>query len=418
MPRPHRPARAQITRARATIATLLPNATVCELRALVGMETVARAKCIVALGAVRGRSGADPPPRLRVVTSDLPDDTKARLIADLEAASDDDGNMGEYVDAVLRLPRAARPLPGDDLGATLDRARAALDASARGQDGLKRAVMQIVSERAAAPTARPVALGVRGPAGVGKTAIIRRGLAAALDLPFFTVALGGLGDAAHLLGFDRTYSNSTYGQLAKIAMEAGCTNPVIFFDELDKLSDSSAGRDIANVLIHLTDPEGCDAVRDRFAGPIDLSGATLVFAYNDPERVPPILRSRLREVEAVGYGDDEKKAIAIGHLVPEIRGEYGIPDNVVGIDEEVVAELVRRTGAERGVRQLRQHLAALMQSAAVAARTAGSVTLGVPAECIDAAAGRCTLAMPAARGALDAICSEHAPARVPMGMYT
>jgi ATP-dependent Lon protease len=219
-----------------------------------------------------------------------------------------------------------------------------------------------------------------------------------------------------MVGFDRTYSGSTYGRLASIAIGAECTNPVIFFDELDKISDTAGGREIANVLIHLTDPEGSDTITDKYLGPIDLRGATLVFAYNDPMSVSPILRSRLREVAVKGYSDREKFAIATEHLMPSIRRELNIAPGLVCIGDSLVEHLVTRCADERGVRTLRQNLAAMYQAARVAVATGGEVMLGIPPECMADGGARCVLDLPVARDFCTSVCGGE-PEKMSHPMY-
>lgn len=385
---------------------------------------------------------AQQPVRIRLLTSHLPRATVAATLAELDK-HDRDSNFHQYVEALLRVPREPRALRAAQrpIAETLCETRRCLDAAVRGQEALKDALLQMVSERVFAPASRPVALGIQGPPGNGKTTMLRRGLARALDLPFHTVALGGMRDGSHLVGFDKTYANARQGRLADIAIESGCTNPIIFFDELDKVSDSSAGREITDILVHMTDPEGCDTVKDLFVGPIDLSGATLVFAFNDEAAVPPVLRNRLRVVRTSGYGAEDKVSIAEEHIVPALRREYEI-DGRVRIERCFVRAMADACSHEAGVRQLRQGLIAAMQRANIAATTRGAVRLGVPEECLCDAddpsdgeidevaarlpaggtgpAWRCHLRMPEAGPLVSVACGAAGAPRdaPPLAMYT
>lgn len=347
------------------------------------------------------------PVRIRLLSSGLPDQLVAETLAEL-GKHDRDSNFHQYVEALLRVPRAPLALRAAQrpISETLCDTRKHLDSAVRGQEELKDALLQMVSERVFAPDAKPVPLGIQGPPGNGKTTMLRRGLARALDLPFHTVALGGMRDGSHLIGFDKTYANARQGRLADIAIDSGCTNPIIFFDELDKVSDSASGREITDILVHMTDPEGCDTVKDLFVGPIDLSGATLVFAFNDESAVPPVLRNRLRVVRTRGYGVDDKVRIATERLIPSLREEYRIASGV-RVDESFVRAMATRCSHETGVRQLRQSLGAAMQRANIAVATNGSVMLGVPEVCLTRDANMeptCRLAVPGAEGLIDKAC--------------
>lgn len=363
------------------------------------------------------RSEPDEAPlRLRVLQSDLSVSRKKEICTHLATCKNDD-DYHSYVQRLLALPRKRRSIEGGDLRERMITARSTLDSAICGQAGLKDVLMQVVSERMCSPHTRPTAIGIQGPAGNGKTTMVRRGLAAALDLPFFTVALGGMSDASHLLGFDRTYTNATHGRLASISMEANCTNPIIFFDELDKVADSSHGREIVDVLIHLTDPEGCDAIHDRFLGPVDLSGATLVFAFNDESQINPILRNRLRIVHTQGYDNITKAQITHTHILPRLLVEAGVDKKRVHIGADVVEAMVARCADEQGVRQLRQSLASVVQRAHTCASTDGAVSMGVPPQCV-APDGGVHLRMPEAESLLQLVKPQAKNGCPPGHMYT
>ena len=68
-------------------------------------------------------------------------------------------------------------------------------------------------------------------------------------------------------------------------------NPIIYIDELDKISQTENGREIIGILTHLTDSTQNDQFTDKyFAGiDIDLSKVLFIFSYNDFSRIDPIL---------------------------------------------------------------------------------------------------------------------------------
>ena len=59
----------------------------------------------------------------------------------------------------------------------------------------------------------------------------------------------------HLGGHGYTYVGSQWGSIVGSLMETKCMNPIIYFDELDKVSATPHGREIISILTHLTDPE-------------------------------------------------------------------------------------------------------------------------------------------------------------------
>ena len=49
-----------------------------------------------------------------------------------------------------------------------------------------------------------------------------------------------------------------------------CMNPVIYFDELDKVSDTHKGEEIIHLLTHLTDPSQNSLFQDNYFPGIQL----------------------------------------------------------------------------------------------------------------------------------------------------
>ena len=113
--------------------------------------------------------------------------------------------------------------------------------------------MQLLGLWLVNPNAVGSAIAIKGPMGTGKTTLIKDGISKILNRPFALVALGGCGDSGFLDGHDYTYEGSKYGKIIDILIQAGCMNPIILFDELDKISDTPKGEEIVGVLTHLTD---------------------------------------------------------------------------------------------------------------------------------------------------------------------
>jgi hypothetical protein len=102
-------------------------------------------------------------------------------------------------------------------------------------------------------------------------------------------------------------------------------NPVIVFDELDKVSATAKGDEIIGILTHITDSTQNTAFQDKyFAGiNIDLSRVLFVFTLNNRESVNPVLMDRLRLIQTKGYSQKEKRIIGEDYLLPRILKEYG-----------------------------------------------------------------------------------------------
>ncbi len=293
------------------------------------------------------------PTRFRVIDSRLPAAAKADILRKLDAAlrpgphggmvSLLDPKYQQWVDQALQLPLGVfRPLPVDpaDPGAVsklLDDMRRCLDRHVMGQAGAKEALVEVVAACVSNPEyAGGSVLGLCGEPGVGKTSLVRKGLAHALDRPCIYVSLAGAGDAGHIGGFCFTFEGSRPGALAHGVTRARCMNPVFLLDEADKCSH----RGIADLLCSVTDSSGQGFVDKYFADvELDLSKSIFVFCYNDSQAIDPILRDRITEIKMDAFSPGEQVKIAHEYLVPALKRELNMGD--VSVGDATLEHLVR-----------------------------------------------------------------------------
>ena len=190
--------------------------------------------------------------------------------------------------------------------------------------------------------------------------IFCKSIAEAIGLPMGFVSLGGMAstDSSILLGHSQTYSNSRWGKLVDILIDTQCMNPVIYFDELDKISTTRHGEEITNALIHLTDSSQNDKVNDRYFTEIDLdfSRSVLVFSYNHDENVNPILKDRMNVINTTEYTVNDKINIAKHHMIPKIFEDYCLGTQDIVFDDETLKHIISRCEAEKGVRNFQRSL--------------------------------------------------------------
>jgi ATP-dependent Lon protease len=179
-----------------------------------------------------------------------------------------------------------------------------------------------------------------------------------MGLPFVAIPLGGASDASFLNGHGFTYEGSVWGQIASVLMKAKVSNPIIYLDELDKISDTPKGREIVDQLVHMVDPSQNKHFQDRyFHGlDIDLSKVTWVFSYNDSSKIPAVLRDRITEVNTKGFTLSDKLRIAEEFLIPAICKEVGLDAWAVNISSEIVSHIITSYTFEGGVRKLKECL--------------------------------------------------------------
>ena len=212
-------------------------------------------------------------------------------------------------------------------------------------------------------------LGLEGPPGTGKTSLIKHGLSKCLKdsdgnaRPFAFLPIGGSTNGSTMVGHNFTYVGSTWGRIADILMSSQCMNPIIFIDEVDKISQTEYGREIVSILTHLTDPTQNDEFEDKyFAGiKLDLSKALIVFSFNDVDLLDPILKDRITIIKTNPLSLSEKKVIVQDYLFPQILEDVGYDKSEISINDENVENIIEEYTFEAGVRKLKEKLFELIR---------------------------------------------------------
>lgn len=206
-------------------------------------------------------------------------------------------------------------------------------------------------------------LGFEGPPGCGKTSFAKNGIARCLNnldgthRPFAFIALGGSSNASFLEGHSYTYVGSTWGKIVDILIEKKCMNPIIFIDELDKISSTEHGKEINGILTHLIDTTQNHEFYDKyFMGvPLDLSKVLFIFSYNDPSLIDKIVLDRIHRIRFESLSLDDKVVIAKKHIIPRLLIDVGLT-GYVNISDDVVMYIIKHYTRESGVRRLKELL--------------------------------------------------------------
>ena len=234
-----------------------------------------------------------------------------------------------------------------------------LDKAVFGLNDAKMQIMQLLAQWITNPDALGNALAIKGPMGTGKTTLIKEGISKLLNRPFSLIALGGATDASVLEGHSYTYEGSTYGKIVDILIQTQCSNPIIYFDELDKVSDSPKGDEIIGILTHLIDSSQNTNFHDKYFSEIDfdLSKALFIFSYNDETKINPILRDRMYKITTKGYDKKEKTIIAKQYLLSAICKQVKFDKENIIINDETIDYIIDTyTENECGVRNLKRCL--------------------------------------------------------------
>jgi len=245
----------------------------------------------------------------------------------------------------------------------MEKARKCLDEAIYGQNDAKLQIMQFIASKIANPTSSGLSLLLLGPPGIGKTSLIKNGIAKALEWPFQFISLGGDSDSSTYTGHQFVYEGSHCGRIANCLAQAKSMSMVLMFDELDKISSTSKGEEIQNLLVHMTDPVQNMEFEDKYLSgiPLDLSRTMLVFSGNDVNKIDKILMDRMVVVNLAGYETKDKIAIAEQFLLPAALKEVNLVEKVA-ISRDILQHILTNYAKEEtGVRELKRCIEQIAQ---------------------------------------------------------
>jgi len=317
------------------------------------------------LGSLLGGGGKGPNKldllKKRIKDSSMTDDMKNKLYKKLEKSPYLDPKQEEWFEQLLSIPFGKfSPLPidiaKDDVEKYFIGLMETLNKAVYGLDNVKEEIINYVAQCLTSTNPAPRILALQGVAGTGKTAIVRNGIAKVLGTPMQTFSMGGIKDSSHFVGFDYTYQNSRFGSISQALMDSGVMNPVIFLDELDKISDWYEGEEVKNLLIHMTDPVQNHEFKDKyFEGiNIDLSKVIFIFAFNDIEKVNPILRDRLHIIKIANPTDKDKLIIANNYVIDELLKNISLSKSEFKITDEAMMHIIQKySNTNSGIRSVK-----------------------------------------------------------------
>jgi|APGre2960657423_1045063.scaffolds.fasta_scaffold08744_2 ATP-dependent Lon protease len=336
------------------------------------LETDNQKKIIKELREINKITRIEKPYRMTLLESDIPVQFKSAAMKKINSLRYMEPGSGEFykiknwVDTFMRIPFSKHeglPISIDDgvdkCHDFMENAQNTLDQAVYGLNDAKMQIMQMLGQLLTNPKAIGTAIAIHGPPGTGKTSLVKEGISKILNRPFAFIALGGATDSSFLEGHGYTYEGSTWGKIVQILIDSKCMNPVIYFDELDKISDTPRGEEIAGILTHLTDTSQNSQFHDKYFAEInfDLSKCLFIFSYNDESKVNAILKDRMYRIKTKGYSGKEKTVIANNYLLPKIHEQVKFNKDEIIIPDDVIAHIVdNHCNKEDGVRNLKRCL--------------------------------------------------------------
>ncbi|MBQ9384535.1 MAG: endopeptidase La [Ruminiclostridium sp.] len=301
----------------------------------------------------------------RIQAIGFPEETEEKLLREVNKmykvsqSSQEYGLLKTYLDSVLEVPWNV--FTTDTVN--IEKAEKQLEKDHYGLKKVKERILEIISVRKLNPDVKSQIICLVGPPGVGKTSV-GKSIAAALGRHYVRVSLGGVRDEAEIRGHRKTYVGAMPGRIVNALKQAKCMNPVILFDEIDKMGNDYKG-DPASAMLEVLDPEQNSTFTDHYLEiPTDLSDVLFITTANTTDTIPAPLLDRMEIIELSSYTREEKFNIAKKHLLPKQLKKHGETRRTLKINDKALYAIIDGYTKEAGVRGLEKKIAAVCRKAA------------------------------------------------------
>lgn len=326
----------------------------------------------------------------KIMELKIDEKSRDRLIKEFErlnrlpSSSQEAYVIRNYLDTVLELPwgkYTAGNLNSDTAGElektvlkyfekdyksekiSMEKAAAILDEDHYGLKRVKERILEFLAVHTLNPDIKGQIICLAGPPGIGKTSIARS-IAKAMCRKYVRVSLGGVRDEADIRGHRKTYVGAMPGRIIDAIKQAGTSDPMILFDEIDKLCSDAKG-DPSSAMLEVLDSEQNSTFRDHFIEvPFDLSKAVFITTANNVGNIPAPLLDRMELIELPSYTAEEKFHIAKEHLIPKQIKEHGLKGTQLKFQDDAINDIIAYYTREAGVRTLERYIASVCRKAA------------------------------------------------------
>lgn len=307
----------------------------------------------------------------QILLLELPENIKDTILDKLKNTSVTDYSKTiQWISSLLKIPfnkKTNMPIKKEDgkeaIKEYLFNRMKVLDNSVYGLHYVKEEILEFIAHVIRNPETKGNILAFKGPPGIGKTKLIKTGISEALGRNFSVINFGGLKDSSLLDGHDMTYVGAKYGRIVQILINAKTMDPVIYLDELDKISENHID-EISGILTHLLDEEQNKEFFDNyFQGiPIDLSKVLFVISFNDITKINAIVSDRMKIIDILPPDNTQKIEIVKNYILPEILNNFKLNKNDIIIPDNLIKYIItNKTIKEEGVRKLKKNISSIVQ---------------------------------------------------------
>lgn len=307
--------------------------------------------------------------REKVLLLDIDLQTKAHIIGKLDQPvsmfSGDNSKFMAWVNSLVKIPFGEYKTTGvKNPIEYMKNVKDTLDSVTYGNNDAKEQILEYIAKTITNKDSKGAVIALKGEKGTGKTSLIRKGLSKVLDRPFHSINFGGLTDTTILVGHNSTYMGSKYGRLVDILIKSNCMNPIIYLDEIDKISEigTSGSTEIFGILTHLLDEEQNKEFLDNYFDgvKIDLSRVLFVISFNNIDNIDSIVSDRMKIINIKNPTNEDKLNICKLHIIPEILQENKML-NQIDFTDSIVKYIINNTEKESGVRRLKKNIESIVE---------------------------------------------------------
>ncbi|MCI5862997.1 MAG: endopeptidase La [Lachnospiraceae bacterium] len=300
----------------------------------------------------------------RLEELDAPEEVKEKIEKEIKrfkklSDSSPESNVSRtYINTLLDIPWETETPERNDL----DVVQKVLDEEHYGLQKVKERIIDSLAVRNITNSGDVPIICLFGPPGTGKTSIAQS-VAKALGKEYVRIALGGVKDEAEIRGHRRTYVGAIPGRIINGIIDAKVKNPLILFDEIDKVGTDYRS-DTSAALLEVLDAEQNSHFVDHYVElPFDLSKALFICTANDLSTMSEPLLDRMEIIELNSYTENEKLHIANDHLIPKQLQKNGITDENLVITDDAISSIINEYTMEAGVRSLERNIATICRKA-------------------------------------------------------
>lgn len=301
----------------------------------------------------------------KIEDSKIPEDLKGKLVKEIARLkrmpdfSSEASVIRSYVETVLELPWDKSTKDEIDI----KKAQEILDEDHYGLEEVKERILEFLAVKKLNNTLKGSIICLVGPPGVGKTSLAHS-IARSMNRKFTRISLGGVRDEAEIRGHRRTYVGAMPGRIVNSLKQVGVNNPVMLFDEIDKMASDFRG-DPASAMLEVLDPAQNSTFEDHYIDhTFDLSKVFFVCTANDISGIPGPLRDRMEIIFIESYTEFEKLNIAKKYLIPQTKEENGLNDYKIPFSDASILKVINEYTREAGVRSLRREISKIFRKMA------------------------------------------------------